>query len=86
MHRFCSQLRRVKATRSYTHNAILFGCISSAFVLMNTSAEARVKALSRANCLGFVNESITYDRPDLQAFVGTAVGIHIPWVRLLPTK
>jgi hypothetical protein len=49
------------------------------FALMNTPAEARVKALSRANCLGFVNESITYDRPDLQPFMGTAVGVHAPW-------
>ena len=31
-------------------------------------AAAEVKAISRANCLGFVNESITYDRPNSEAF------------------
>ena len=33
--------------------------------LFASEANAGIKWLSRANCIGFVNESITYDRPEL---------------------
>ncbi len=42
------------------------------------NAAAEVKAISRANCLGFVNESITYDRPQFRSIQGSAASRHIP--------
>ncbi|MCC7633069.1 hypothetical protein [Stenotrophomonas rhizophila] len=41
-------------------------------------AAADIGTLSRANCLGFVNESVTYDRPQLRNFYGTALSDHLP--------
>lgn len=42
-------------------------------------ANANVASLSRANCLGFINESITYDRPEFAPFIGSASSAHMPW-------
>ncbi|WP_312236889.1 hypothetical protein [Stenotrophomonas sp.] len=41
-------------------------------------ATAAVKALSRANCLGWINESITYERPQFRNFQGSAASRHVP--------
>ncbi|MEE7546599.1 hypothetical protein HF319_05730 [Xanthomonas sp. Kuri4-1] len=48
------------------------------------SAQAAIGALSRANCVGFVNESVTYDRPALTPFFGNAGGTHIAQGDLYP--
>lgn len=50
-----------------------------AAMMLNMPAHASVKAISRANCLGFVNESITYDRPGFRSFYGSAMSTHVPW-------
>jgi hypothetical protein len=63
----------------YAHNKVQLGFALSALMLMSFPAKAEVKAISRANCLGFVNESITYDRPDLRNFHGGAISEHKPW-------
>ena len=39
-------------------------------------ASAAMKAISRANCALFVNESITYDRPFLRKMQGSAASTH----------
>lgn len=47
-------------------------------------ASAKVKALSRANCLGFINESVTYERPAFRNFQGSAASWHIPLGNIRP--
>ncbi|WP_282297084.1 MULTISPECIES: hypothetical protein [unclassified Stenotrophomonas] len=39
-------------------------------------ASAAMKAISRANCAFFVNESITYDRPFFRKMQGSAASTH----------
>jgi len=54
-------------------------CLATMTSLMiPTVAYCVIKPLSRANCLGFVNESVTYDRPYFQRFQGSAASYHIP--------
>ena len=48
------------------------------------NAAAEVKALSRANCIGFINESVTYERPQFRNFQGSAVTRHIPLGNIEP--
>lgn len=43
-----------------------------------------VKVLSRANCLGFINESITYDRPQFRNVQGSAASTHLPMGNINP--
>lgn len=50
----------------------------AATALLSLDTFAAIKALSRANCLGFVNESITYERPQFRYFVGTVASTHTP--------
>lgn len=45
-------------------------------LLIGAEASAAMKTLSRANCLLFVNESITYDRPLFRRMPGSAVSTH----------
>lgn len=46
-------------------------------LFFSTPAFAEVKAISRANCvIGIVNESITYDRPQLRPFNGSVTSTH----------
>lgn len=47
-------------------------------------AQAAVKAISRANCLIYVNESITYERPQFRSFQGSAASTHVPLGNLKP--
>lgn len=49
-----------------------------------TEASAVMKALSRANCLGFVNESVTYDRPYFRQLQGSAASTHQPRGEMRP--
>ena len=53
-------------------------------VLVTQAADARIGSLSRANCLGFVNKSVTYDRPNLNRFIGTAYSRHVPQGNVFP--
>jgi len=53
-------------------------------MLSTNEAAAEVKALSRANCLGFVNESVTYDRPLFRNIQGSAASRHIPQGNIHP--
>ncbi|WP_125360261.1 hypothetical protein [Stenotrophomonas sp. 278] len=45
-------------------------------VFSSAEASAAMKAISRANCLLFVNESITYDRPLFRKMQGSAASTH----------
>jgi hypothetical protein len=47
------------------------------FFLPASNATAAVKWLSRANCLGLINESVTYDRPEFQSYVMMTSSSHI---------
>lgn len=58
--------------------AVLMGLMLSGHV------HAGIGYLSRANCIGFVNESVTYDRPSLRPFYGHATSYHTPWGELYP--
>lgn len=62
----------MKSTKVLGYSILLM----SGFTGWNASAE--VKAISRANCMGFVNESITYDRPQFRSIQGSAASRHIP--------
>ncbi|KAF1004878.1 MAG: hypothetical protein GAK28_03712 [Luteibacter sp.] len=68
------------------------GCLAALLFFVSADASAAIKWLSRANCVGgTVNESVTYDRPQLKThFMYTeshhvgfgAVGGHVvtaPW-------
>jgi hypothetical protein len=50
----------------------------------SAAVHAEVKALSRANCPGFVNESITYDRPLFRRIQGSAASKHVPQGNIYP--
>lgn len=53
--------------------------------LFSTPAFAEVKAISRANCvIGIVNESITYDRPQLRPFNGSVTSTHTQLGNTIP--
>ncbi|MEN5040417.1 hypothetical protein ABE424_09530 [Stenotrophomonas sp. TWI1149] len=57
---------------------------SAAFLACTSlPAAADIGTLSRANCLGFINESVTYDRPQLRNFYGAAVSDHQPLGELI---
>ncbi|GEM_PF-1244862 len=58
-------------SRSIAHLLVTFSVVP-------IIAFAEIKPLSRANCLGFVNESITYDRPYMNIFQGSAASRHVP--------
>jgi len=47
-------------------------------VLSSLNAHAVIKPLSRANCIGWINESVTYDRPFFVRFQGSAASYHTP--------
>jgi hypothetical protein len=63
---------------------ILLPITVAAASLASTDAHAVMKAISRANCLGFVNESITYDRPYFRKMQGSAASTHHPQGELRP--
>lgn len=44
--------------------------LCAALTCLAGNAAAEVKALSRANCIGFINESVTYERPSFATFRG----------------
>lgn len=50
--------------------------LTTAALLGSAEASAAMKAISRANCLLFVNESITYDRPLFRRMQGSAASTH----------
>lgn len=52
---------------------LLFGLATAGFI---TPALADVGTLSRANCLGTINESVTYDRPLFRQMVGFTASVH----------
>lgn len=56
----------------------VWAVISPLLLILVPTASADIKALSRANCIGIINESVTYDRPSLVPFLGTSASIHIP--------
>jgi len=43
-----------------------------------SSAHADLKVLGRANCLGLINESVTYDRPQLNPHWMQTTSTHVP--------
>jgi len=67
-----------------TKNRILASASFAALTAIALPALADVGTLSRANCLGFVNESVTYDRPQARSFPGMAGGEHTQLGNLIP--
>jgi hypothetical protein len=54
-------------------------------LFFSTPAFAEVRAISRANCvIGIVNESITYDRPQLRPFNGSVTSTHTQLGNTIP--
>jgi hypothetical protein len=58
--------------------------LCAALTCLTNTAAAEVKALSRANCIGFINESVTYERPQFRNFQGSAVTRHVPLGNIMP--
>ena len=50
--------------------------LATASLLVSTDSYAAMKAISRANCALFANESITYDRPFFRRLQGSAASTH----------
>ncbi len=55
---------------------IMGAVVTATALLASAEATAAMKALSRANCLLAVNESITYDRPLFRRLQGSAASTH----------
>lgn len=55
---------------------IMGAVVTATALLASSEATAAMKALSRANCLLAVNESITYDRPLFRRLQGSAASTH----------
>lgn len=55
---------------------ILAAGVAAIGVLASPGAYAAMKAISRANCMMAVNESITYDRPLFRKMQGSAASTH----------
>ena len=70
-----------QSMRSHFSLPIVLG---AAVACLAGNASAEVKALSRANCIGFINESVTYERPQFRNFQGSAVTRHIPLGNIEP--
>lgn len=69
---------RSNKARLLPYLTLLSACIS-------TSAFAGIGTISRANCIaGIVNESVTYDRPQLRSFHGSVLSEHKPLGNILP--
>jgi len=62
---------------SHLKCVLLVGAVLGGICICDV-ASAAVKVLSRANCLGFVNESVTYERPEFRNFQGSAASTHVP--------
>ncbi|WP_312684397.1 hypothetical protein [Stenotrophomonas chelatiphaga] len=62
----------------------VWAMISPALLILSQTASAEIKTLSRANCIGFINESVTYDRPSFVRFLGTSASTHIPQGNIRP--
>jgi hypothetical protein len=58
--------------------------LCAALTSLAGNAAAEIKALSRANCIGFINESVTYERPQFRNFQGPAVTRHVPLGNIEP--
>lgn len=58
-------------------------CLST--LIASPIAYAGIGYLSRANCIGVINESVTYDRPLLRNFEGVAISTHVGFGEIDPS-
>lgn len=67
-----------RGTPPCTHMSAVRAIIFPVLLILAPTASAEIKSLCRANCIGFINESVTYDRPSFVPFLGTSASIHVP--------
>lgn len=77
-------MTRISVEQSMRSNVSLPIVLGAALACLAGNAAAEAKALSRANCIGFINESVTYEPPQFRNFQGSAVTRHVPLGNIEP--